>query len=281
MRLGDALIHLKKNLQTMTLNTTALKTHLFFCLIFVLPVAATAQYNSYSYSSSYYNNITGPAYQSSQLLKNQARNKLAQLNQETGSTSKSPDKSQEKSTDTLTSSSNSQQTLPYKRDRELSEKIKAEFLQDVAKQRPQEIDDITLLLKTNDPVDILAKFIKRQGLDSSSMEGFVAFWYGQSWAVANQKQLPTARQYQGIYKQLSASTTSEQLWAKMGNREKQVFFEKLTYPLLVQKAIYQAYTRQGNNNSIAKMASFTQEGLKKFGLDLQHLTLSDDGFNGL
>lgn len=243
---------------------------------------AYAQYNSYSYSSSYYNNITGPAYHSSQLLKNQARDRLARLNRGDSTDSSTPkilDRAQKKPVPTAPNIS--RRSLPYDRDFALSEKIKENFLQDFAKQLPNEINDIRRTLEKNDLVNTVAALIQREGLDSGSMEGFIAFWYGQSWAVANQKPLPSSRQYQGISQQLHASAGNTQLWEKMTNREKQEFFEKMAYPLVVQKLNYQMYTKQGKNSSIARMASFTQEGLKKFGLNLQRLTLADDGFGGL
>jgi hypothetical protein len=172
--------------------------------------------------------------------------------------------------------------LPYVRDKALSEKIREEFLQDFEKQGMT--DDLTGMRATtaqNDIVQIMAAFIRLQGLDSGSMEGMIAFWYGQAWAIANQKPLPTPQQYQGIAEQVQASMAKSPTWSKMSNVDRQKFFEQLAYPLFVQKANYQAYLKSGKKDSMAKMARNTQEGLKKIGLDFQNLQLSDDGFSRL
>ena len=66
----------------------------------------------------------------------------------------------------------------------------------------------------------------------------------------------------------------------MNDKQRQEFIEQLAYPLIVQKANYQAYLKQGKKDSIARMAAATQEGLKKIGLDLRNLKLSDNGFIG-
>jgi hypothetical protein len=66
--------------------------------------------------------------------------------------------------------------------------------------------------------------------------------------------------------------------SKMNNTERQTFFEQLAYPLLVQKANYQAYQRQNKADAIARMAEATRLGMLKIGIDLQQLDLADRGF---
>jgi hypothetical protein len=201
------------------------------------------------------------------------------------SKSSSPKKSAKKPTSTTTQTGRISATnnpLPYTRDRTLSEKIREEFLQDFEKQgMSDDLTDLRAITAQNDIVQIMAGFVRLQGLDSGSMEGLIAFWYGQAWAIANQKPLPTPQQYQGIAEQVKESIAKSPTWNKMSNVERQRFFEQLAYPLFVQKANYQAYLKSGKKDSMAKMASRTQEGLKKIGLDFQNLQLSDEGFSKL
>jgi hypothetical protein len=169
--------------------------------------------------------------------------------------------------------------LPYTRDKALSNKLREEFLQDFTKQMSAaDVVEIRAMLAQADFVQVFAGYAQLQGLDSGTMEGLMAFWTGQSWAVANQRPLPTPQQYQGIADQLRASLLQTPEWSKMNNEQRQMFFERLAYPLIVQKANYQAYVKQGKSDALTRMANATQAGLKQRGLDLQRLRLSDNGF---
>jgi hypothetical protein len=169
--------------------------------------------------------------------------------------------------------------LPYTRDKALSNKLREEFLQDFTKQMSA-TDGVEMraMLEQADFVQVFAGYAQLQGLDSGTMEGLMAFWTGQSWAVANQKPLPTPQQYQGIAEQLRASLVQSPDWSRMNNEQRQMFFERLAYPLIVQKANYQAYVKQGKGDALLRMANATQAGLKQRGLDLQRLRLIDSGF---
>jgi hypothetical protein len=169
--------------------------------------------------------------------------------------------------------------LPYARDKSLSAKLRDEFLADFTKQMtPAEAAEMRAMAEENDLVQAMAGLVQLQKLDSSATESLLAFWYGQSWAVANQKPLPTPQQYAGIADQLRTSLASSAEWGKMSNAQRQTFFEQLAYPLIIQKANYQAYLKQGKSDAIARMASATQAGMKKIGLDLLAVRLSDGGF---
>ncbi len=167
--------------------------------------------------------------------------------------------------------------LPYTRDKAITEKVREAFLQDFAKQMPDTAKDMRDITAQNDLVQVMAGFTRLSGLDSGTMEGVMAIWYGQAWAIANQKPLPTKQQYQGIAEQLKASTAKSK-WSTMSNAERQAFYEHLAYPMFVQKANYTAYLKQGKTDSMARMSAAVREGLKKTGLNLESLQLSDDGF---
>jgi hypothetical protein len=167
--------------------------------------------------------------------------------------------------------------LPYTRDKAITEKVKETFLQDFAKQMPDVAKDMREITAQNDLVQVMAGFTRLSGLDSGTMEGVMAIWYGQAWAIANQKPLPTKQQYQGIAEQLKASAAKSK-WSTMSNAERQAFYEHLAYPMFVQKANYTAYLKQGKTDSITRMSAAVREGLRKTGLNFESLQLSDDGF---
>jgi hypothetical protein len=171
--------------------------------------------------------------------------------------------------------------LPYKRDRALSAKIREEFLAEYARQVPDEAATMRATAERTDFVQIIAGYAQLQGLDSGTMEGLMAYWYGQAWAIAHQRPLPSARQFQGIEEQLRRGTPQTDKWSKMTNAERQTFFEQIAHPLFLQRARYQSYLKEGKKDYLVRMASATQEGLKKIGLDMQSLQLSDNGFVGL
>lgn len=170
--------------------------------------------------------------------------------------------------------------LPYTRDRALSAQIRETFLRDFAKQMPDAVDDIRETAEKTDLVQAMAGFAQIEGLDSGTMEGMMALWYGHAWAIANQQSMPSKQQYQGIANQLRTSMQNSPQWSQMNNKQRQEFIEQLAYPLIVQKANYQAYLKQGKKDSMARMSAATQAGLKKIGLDLRNLKLGNTGFIG-
>ena len=168
--------------------------------------------------------------------------------------------------------------LPYVRDKALSARLRDEFLADFTKQMPpSDAAELRELLQKNDLVQAAAGMVQLQKLDSSAMQSVLAFWYGQSWAIANQKPLPTAQQYAGIAEQVRLSMAASSYWGNLSNEKRQRAFEQLAYPLVVQKANYQAYLKQGKNEAIARMSSATQAGMKKIGLDMRGMQLGDAG----
>ena len=160
----------------------------------------------------------------------------------------------------------------------LSAQLRDEFLADFTKQMPPaDAADLRELLQKNDLVQVTAGMVQLQKLDSSAMESVLAYWYGQSWAIANQKPLPTAQQYAGIAEQVKVSMAASGYWSNLNNDKRQRAFEQLAYPLVVQRANYQAYLKQGKNEAIGRMSGATQAGMKKIGLDMRAMQLSDAG----
>ncbi len=234
--------------------------------LFALPAAA--QYNYYASSSFMSNQFNYPS--------------LAPTPSKKSSQSSSAPKprSVEAPSNTPRRASANNNPLPYTRDKALSAQIRETFLRDFAKQMPDAVDDVRETAEKTDLVQVMAGFAQIEGLDSGTMEGMMALWYGQAWAIANQQPMPSKQQYQGIANQLHTSMQNSPQWSQMNNKQRQEFIEQLAYPLIVQKANYQAYLKQGKKDSMARMAAATQEGLKKIGLDLRNLKLSDNGFIG-
>lgn len=172
----------------------------------------------------------------------------------------------------------SNNTLPYTRDRDLSSKIREEYLQDLEQRFSGGVASMRTLLIKNDVIQTTAKFIQQEGLDSGTMEGLMAYWFGQAWAVSNQQPFPTPQQYQGIAEQIRTSTGKSSKLSKLSNTERQIFFEELAYRLFEQRATYRQALKSGNKGSIAKMAKQSQAGLTKLGLNFKGKRLTDRGF---
>lgn len=277
-----------------------MKKELFFLFtvilsIYVLLAASTpalAQIHYYSPPPYYYQNAAVPVSVINQDIKYRALDKLDELNSENQKSKKTPSEAQPRQDQSTSLSprsgvkSSSQASLdnnplPYKRDRLLSSKIREDFLADYARQVPDEVAAMRLTAERTDFVQLIAAYAQLQGLDSSTMEGLMAYWYGQSWAIAHRKPLPTAQQFQGIAKQLRSSNSQTGKWSKMNNAERQTFFEQIAHPLFLQRARYQSYQQEGKSEALARMANATQNGFKKIGLDMQSLRLSNNGFIGL
>lgn len=238
--------------------------------VVMLPVPALAQYNYYASSSFLSNQFNYPSLAPTPSKKSS----------QTSSAPKARAAEPPVSTNTTRRASPNNNPLPYTRDKALSAQIRDTFLQDFAKQMPEAVDDVRATAEKTDLVQVMAGFAQLEGLDSGTMEGMMALWYGQAWAIANQQPMPSKQQYQGIASQLRTSLQNSSKWSQMGNKQRQEFVEQLAYPLIVQKANYQAYLKQGKRDSMARMSAATQEGLKKIGLDLLNLKLSDNGFIG-
>jgi hypothetical protein len=168
--------------------------------------------------------------------------------------------------------------LPYTRDQALSKTIQSEFLTDLAGRGPAyDVGQMARMIAQYDFVQVYAGMARKQGLDSASSDSLIALWYGQTWAIANQKPLPTARHYQAIAKQMRDTKANSGTWAKMTNRARQTFIEKLAYPFIIQKANYEAYRREGKSAAMADMAQRVQAGMLKFGINMQTTQLTDAG----
>jgi hypothetical protein len=241
----------------------------FIAMLFAFP--AMAQYNYYASSSFLSNQFNYPSLaptpsKKSSQSSSAPKTRVAEAPQAPNSTARR--------------ASANNNPLPYTRDKALSAQIRETFLRDFAKQMPDAVDDIRATAEKTDLVQVMAGFAQIEGLDSGTMEGMMALWYGQAWAIANQQPMPSKQQYQGIANQLRTSMQNSPQWSQMNNKQRQEFIEQLAYPLIVQKANYQAYLKQGKRDSMARMSAATHEGLKKIGLDLLNLKLSDNGFIG-
>jgi hypothetical protein len=250
-------------------------------------------YNYYQSPSFLQSTVTLPISNANQAIANNARDNLKKLGAGGSGAKRIAPVAERQTTSTPSSramspedyrrrASPTNNPLPYTRDRALSAKIREDFLQDYAKQMPSDVASMRESTAQTDHVQIIAGVVQLQGIDSGTMEGLLAIWYGQAWAIAHQKPLPTPQQYQGIANQLRTTMMQSSEWKNMTNAQRQTLFERLVYPLFVQKANYQAYLKQGKSDAMARMASATSEGLKKTGLDLQSLRLTDNnGFASL
>jgi hypothetical protein len=63
----------------------------------------------------------------------------------------------------------------------------------------------------------------------------------------------------------------------MDNTRRQTFFEQLAYPLFLQQAKYEGYLKEGQSQTLSRMANNTHEGFKKMGFDLKNLQLTNRG----
>ena len=238
------------------------------CTALLVPPAALAQYNYYDSGAFAFNQNNYPP------ITTQRYKKSSGTSQAKAGTPL-PATSLESKAGRASANNN---PLPYVRDKALSAKLRDEFLADFTKQMsPGDAAGMREMLQQNDLVQATAGMVQLQKLDSGVMQSVLAFWYGQSWAIANQKPLPTAQQYAGIAEQLRISMASSGKWGSMGNDERQRAFEQLAYPLVVQKANYQAYVKQGKSDAITRMSNATQLGMKKIGLDMRSMQLGNEG----
>jgi hypothetical protein len=255
--------------------TTKLKANLFFCLAVLLPVSATAQYNFYTSSTFYANQNTYPQFNFRAIYNSNQSQKKSSPQTQSDRTTESTSASYFVKAKSRASLNNN--PLPYIRDTVLSAKLREEFLANFAKQTPDTAARMRATTQETDLVQIVAGFIQLQGLDSGSVENLMAIWHGQSWAIAHSKPLPTAQQFQAIAAQVRSQFDKSPYFKDMDNAKRQTFFEQLAYPLFLQQAKYEGYLKEGQSQTLSRMATNTQEGFKKIGLDLKNLQLTSRG----
>jgi hypothetical protein len=251
-------------IRALTLAALAIVAAMLFA-----PAPAFAQYDYYSSGSFSFNQNNYPD------LSERKWKKPGTTSTPTPTTRTSPRRTAPTSSDTVSIPTS---PLPYTRDRALSNTIRSEFLVDLAGRGPAyDVGQMAKMMAQYDFVQVYAGMARRQGLDTTSPDSLIALWYGQTWAIANQKQLPTAQQYQAIAKQMRDTKANSGTWAKMTNRARQTFIEKLAYPFVIQKANYEAYRRDGKRAALADMAQRVQAGMIKFGINMQTTQLTDAG----
>jgi hypothetical protein len=240
-------------------------------LVVMIPSTASAQYNYYSSGSFYFNqnnypDVTAATFRAQEQNKQTNTEPKTTLNR-ASKTARSNDRSKMNN------------ALPYIRSSAVSNSIRSEFLVDLGKRGAvKDVTQMRKMIEGNDFVQIFAGLARLQGLDSGTPEGLTALFYGQTWAIANQRPLPSASQYQGIAKQLRDTNANAMVWDKLNNQERQELVERLVYPLIIQRANYQIYLQEGRTAAIVDMSDRVQQGMKDFNMDMRKMQLSNSGF---
>ncbi len=262
--------------------------------LMAISIPVTAQHIGYYSPPPYvYYNAAVPITVMNQSIKNQALDKLEALESDRGSAKTSGSSADTKDSNRPAPGSASARSpyagrasatnnpLPYQRDAVLSRKIRDRFLDDADTRMPKVAPTIRELTGKNDFVQLIAGMAQLQGLDSGTVEGLLALWFGQAWAIAHQKPLPTPQQYRGIAVQLKTNMAKAPELRDMSNVNRQVFFEQMSYPLLIQKLNYQGYLERGETRYISDMAADSQKLMMGMGINLQSLKLTNRGFLSL
>jgi hypothetical protein len=242
----------------------------------ILPAPAFAQYDYYSSGAFSFNQNNYPD------LSGRKWKKPGATSTPTPTTRSSPRRATPTPSETSSMPSIPISPLPYTRDRAFSNDIRSEFLVDLAgRGSATDVMQMAKMMAQYDFVQVFAGMARQQGLDSGTPEGLTALFYGQAWAIANKQPLPPARQYQAIAKQLRDTNARAKLWNKLDNRGRQKLVETLAYPIIVQKANYEAYRREGRTSAVEDMAMRVQVGMKNFKMDMRATKLTDAGFDRL
>lgn len=251
----------------------------FICLCVSLLVLSAlsagsvhAQYNYYTSGSFYFNqnnypDVTAATYRSQQ----QGKHSDSKPGKSARPTSAKPPT---RDADAMNN------PLPYTRSTSVSAAVRAAFLADLGKRgAAKDVAQMKAMMERTDFVQLFAGLAQLQGLDSATPEAFTALFYGQAWAIANQRPLPSAGQYRGIARQLRDTNAITSVWRNLGNRQRQEEFEKLAYPLIIQRAHYQTYLGEGKTAALQDMSGRVYAGMKDFQLDMRAMKLGDAGFS--
>ncbi|UNK42298.1 hypothetical protein MNO14_15390 [Luteimonas sp. S4-F44] len=169
------------------------------------------------------------------------------------------------------------QTLSFRRDRAISERVQQETIQAFGRD-PQQVADLEKVIGSGELLRQFDGILRRYGYDPTNLGDVLAAHLLISWEVANDRD--SARVPEGqraVRRQLIGPLAAVPQIAGMSDAAKQAQAERTAYLTMVSALSYQTMKRQGNREALAALASAARKGLQGSGIDLQRIELTDDG----
>jgi hypothetical protein len=133
------------------------------------------------------------------------------------------------------------------------------------------------LFASNDVVGAVQGVMSQYGLQKNNVAHAYALYWVSYWALANNMHnAPSQRAIQAVAKQAERGFAANAEFAKLDNAAKQAAAEEL----MALAAIFSVTSAQAKSDPAlaAQISKSALEGSRKSGLDLDKMTLTEDGF---
>lgn len=167
--------------------------------------------------------------------------------------------------------------LAFTRDPAVSARVRQETIRAFGRTQAQ-IADLDTVIGSGEMLREFDAILRRYGYDPTNLGDVLAAHLLIAWEVANDRD--SARSPAGqraVRRQLIGPLAAVPEIAAMSDAAKQAQAERTAYLTMVSAVSYQSLKRKGDRQALAALAAGMQRSLQDTGVDLQRLTLGEDG----
>lgn len=121
------------------------------------------------------------------------------------------------------------------------------------------------------------KALEGMGYPRNSLDTATAYWILMNWDIVQGRESSPAA-YQGAYRQIVAHFADNPHLKAMGAQEKQYAAEIMIWLAGLQGTLFQEAQKSGNSSAMTAAAQDARSALSQFGMDVDKLQLTDQGF---
>lgn len=169
------------------------------------------------------------------------------------------------------------EALSFRRDAAVSARVQEETIRAFGR-NPQQVADLEKIIGSGDMLREFDKILRRYGYDPTNLGDVLAAHLLISWEVVNDRdsrQSPDGQR--AVRRQLIGPLAAVPEVAAMSDADKQAQAERTAYLTMVSALTYQSMKQAGNRQALTALAANVRQGLQRSGVDLQGVSLGDDG----
>lgn len=169
------------------------------------------------------------------------------------------------------------EVLSFRRDPAVSARVQRETIQAFGR-NPQQVADLEKVIGSGEMLREFDKILRRYGYDPTNLGDVLAAHLLISWEVVNDRdsrQSPAGQR--AVRRQLMGPLAAVPGVAAMTDAAKQAQAERTAYLTMVSALTYQTLKRDDNRQALTALSASVREGIQGNGVDLQRVTLDEDG----
>ena len=169
------------------------------------------------------------------------------------------------------------EALSFRRDPAVSARVQQDTIRAFGR-TPGQVADLETVIGSGRMMREFDAILRRYGYDPHNLGDVLAAHLLISWEVANDGDSRASPEGQrAVRRQLIGPLAAVPELAAMSDAAKQAQAERTAYLTMVSAVSYQSLKRQGDRQALAALAAGMQRSLQETGVDLQRLTLGEDG----